>query len=241
MPFPPGNDGPGAADNKWTYTEGYLGPDGSTYKQWSKAAKSHANQVKISDNGMEVEMRHGGKWVTPHVTEVAVNGIAGHTTYRLSLSAKDHDVWNVYTVFGEKAHPLSIPPSWQEKSAFGVDIRGVDKAIFAVAASAKFDSWLTVGDNAGQELSTVGIDFASWSDLSALEVDNGAIFWSNPSHAPVMAASDQGWDGSVVVAQLTVRSGSTVRAMMNAQGRTSSENWVQSAIEFKMPAASTAR
>ena len=71
-------------------------------------------------------------------------------------------------------------------------------SFFAVNAAAGADSWLTVGitegDSAGA-LSSVGIDWGTWTSDTGLTVDNGAVFWMSPSDGP----SD-----TAVVAQLTV-------------------------------------
>ena len=80
---------------------------------------------------------------------------------------------------------------------------------------------LTGGDSAGA-LSSIGIDWDTWTASAGLSVDNGAVFWMSP---------DDGPSGSAVVAQVTVAGDST--ATVNAQGRsTSGDDWKAAGISF---------
>jgi hypothetical protein len=99
-------------------------------------------------------------------------------------------------------------------------------------AGAQYDSWLTVGitdGDAGGALSSIGIDFAAWTETSALGTSDGAVFWMSPDDGPA-AGTD------AVIAQITVSEGSSGTASMGMQGRSStSADWQSDNIEFSFP------
>jgi hypothetical protein len=64
--------------------------------------------------------------------------------------------------------------------------------------------------SAAADISSIGIDFASWTESAGLESTDAAIFWMDP---------DSGPSGSAVVAQLTVFAGTSATATMGLQGR----------------------
>ena len=147
-------------------------------------------------------------------------------TYRLTVTVQGL-ARNVYTMAGTVSSPLAFPPAYQTPPPFGVDLGGVNAGFFSrenggmVAArdgvlAGEFDSWLTVGmtdaSNPGA-LSSIGIDFDSWSDQQALQTTNGAVFWMDPDAGPSTM------EGAVVVAQLTVREDASFTATMHMQGR----------------------
>ena len=137
------------------------------------------------------------------------------TTIRLTL-ALDSTQSNVYTIFGEADGTMSIPPAYQEPAPFGANIGGVNPAFFADSPGAEFDSWLTVGittGDSGGAVSSIGIDFDSWTETQGISASDGAVFWMDPDGGP--AGSD------IVLAQLTVPTGSISggSASMGVQGR----------------------
>jgi hypothetical protein len=165
--------------------------------------------------------------VTPVIDSVHTGD--SHTTYQLSL-ATGAQVANMYTIFGDGAYVMRLPPSQQVSAPFGVDIGGVHPAIVESNAASAYDSWLTVGlstGNAGNEVSSIGIDFSSWNDATELRVSNGAVFWMSPDNGPRVS--------SVLVAQITVASGEEWHATVSAQGRStnSGEDWSATGIEFR--------
>jgi hypothetical protein len=159
--------------------------------------------------------------------------LPGYNTYQLVLLLGE-GCQNVYTIFGEGAKfgnaithhsdavdargfsggSLDMPAAYQEAKPFGVDVAGASPAFFPMMPTAAFDSWLTVGitegDGTGQ-ISSIGVDFASWSEDKGLSSDNGAVFWMTPDDGPDTR--------EVVIAQLTVSAGAQLRAQVNAQGR----------------------
>ena len=140
----------------------------------------------------------------------------GFTAYRLSLDLSGGAV-NVFTIYGHEDAPMSLPAANQVAPPFGANIGGINAALINTQASAALDSWLTVGlttGNEGGQLSHAGIAFEEWTADNPLVVNNGAVFWMNPDNAP--SAHD---DGRIVVAQITVPTGTGFIATINAEGR----------------------
>ena len=152
------------------------------------------------------------------VVTVAAASATGYTTYTLTASLHGTAA-NLYSIEGTADGRMEIPPAFQVAVPFGVDCGGVNPAFFAIMPDSQYDSWLSVGvtDGTVGELTTLGVDFAAWTESAGLSVDNGAVFWMHPSAAP---------GGDVVVAQLTVRSGSSGAVTMGMQGHsTSGPDW----------------
>lgn len=154
------------------------------------------------------------------LTEVAVgtddSGVAGYTTYRLSVTLK-RGAESIYAIYGRAGHPLVMPAAYQVDE-FGTDIGGVSPGIIEVMAEAGWDSWLTVGltegDSAGA-LDSVGLDFDAWTTDTGMSSEDGAVFFLDPDNAHEAEA-----DGEAVIAQLTVPTGSDWEAVVNLRGRT---------------------
>jgi hypothetical protein len=145
---------------------------------------------------------------------VSTDGIAGYTTYRLEVTLGDQ-ADNFYTIFGEPGMDMIIPGAYQVATPFGTDIGGVSPSLTAVMPTATYDSWLTVGiTEGGDQISSIGIPFGTWTEQAGFSTNNGALFWMDPTSGPT-------WDsGPVTVAQLTVPTGATrLDVQMGAQGR----------------------
>ena len=54
---------------------------------------------------------------------------------------------------------------------------------------------VTSGNSHG-EMSTIGIDFDSWTEETTLSADNGAVFWMSPDNGPS--------EGDIVLGQFTI-------------------------------------
>jgi hypothetical protein len=150
------------------------------------------------------------------VVVVQVNGVDGYTTYQLKLDLPNSQA-SCYTIFGDKAHPMAFPPAYQVPAPFGSNVGGTNTAFYPVKPETQFDSWLTAGETADTagSVSAIGIDFSSWNEHESLFVDDGAVFWMSPDHAPHVHES--------VVAQLTLPNDLTDwEATLNAQGRSKS-------------------
>jgi hypothetical protein len=129
-------------------------------------------------------------------------------------------------------------------------IGGVNPQFFGFkngpAPYAEYDSWLTVGMTEGESptaISVIGDDVNSWSETKALTTEDGAIFWMNPGDGPsVTDANGKAGTGSpkgnIVVAQLTVKTGTSFDARLNCQGLTShGDNWESTNIKFHVGSA----
>ena len=150
-------------------------------------------------------------------TEVyATDGIAGYTTWRLNADI-GAEVENLYAIFADVNHSISLPAAYQVPAPFGADIGGINPQLWAFKAQAQYDSWLTVNSDDGSAtkalggLTTTGIDFDGWSASSGLESTGGAIFWLDPSAAPQTFP--------VLLGQLTVPTGTPFSGLLNARGK----------------------
>lgn len=162
-------------------------------------------------------------------THVISTGKIGYTTYQVSATF-DTGVRDVYALFGEEAdgHGLILPPAYQSMAPFGSDVGPVNPAFFAVSPDCQFDSFLTIGTDALalSTLSVVGIDFTSWSEQTGLSSTDGAVFFMDPDHGATREP--------VVLAQLTVPTGTPFSGQINAQGRSAggAEDWVATGLRF---------
>ena len=172
----------------------------------------------------------GGGGANCDASVTAVDSVDGWETYQLGLTLTN-GASNVYTIFGDASTSLSMPAAYQEATPFGANVGGVNPAFIAVSATAAVDSWLSVGPtdgSAGGGISSVGIDWDSWTADSGLSADNGAVFWMVPDNGP---------SGSAVVAQVTIADGASGTATMGAQGRSASgADWVNGGITFNFGA-----
>ena len=166
--------------------------------------------------------------VLASVQEYAVDGVQGYTTVRLVVELQS-GATNLYSIAGTEAQAMIFPPAWHKAVPFGAHVGGVDAAFFAVAPDAEYDSWLTVGvTNGAQPVpSSIGVDFDSWDETTGIETTNGAIFWMDPSGGPAAGAP-------IVVAQLTMPTGTLFTAKMLMQGRSAEgeEDWDELHVEF---------
>lgn len=179
-------------------------------------------------------------YVSPVVTASATNIDANWETYTLSVDLLG-TATNVYTIYGTAASQLSIPAAYQCATPFGANTGGTNSAFWAVANNgalgyAQYDSWLTVGITGGDsngDLSSIGLDFATWTDASDLVSTDGAVFWMAPDNGPSTPA---------VIAQITVAAGFAGTATMGMQGRSAqaatggaSTDWQADSIAFAIP------
>ena len=87
-------------------------------------------------------------------------------------------------------------------------------------------------------LGIIGADVNSWSEAKGLTTEDGAIFWMNPGDGPSVtdANGKAGTNtpiGNIVVAQLTVKSGTSFDARLNCQGHTNhGDNWESTDVKF---------
>ena len=186
----------------------------------------------------------GNTYVCPKLTEIThcnQGGIEGHTTYQLSLVIQPNmNIKNIYAIYGDVKKIMHIPAAYQSTINKGQNIGGVSEYMITIFPETKYDSWLTIGLTNGDPnnlISAVGVDFNSWSESNAMDIDNGAVFVMDPSSTDL---SEQGTE--IIVAQLTVPTQSTSTAIINVQGKTlvfdegniATEHWSEDNIHFPL-------
>ena len=179
------------------------------------------------------------------VLTVATDGTpTGMTTYRLVLTLGSAAA-NIYSIFGSSDGPLDMPPAW---NYIGMRLPGadaniggqfVDEVLMGGAtgplAGVGADSYVTVGATSGNlypndfeevgkrgtaRLGSAGTeDIEGWSGNVGIYSENGAVFWLDPVDGPTSSFPDNMSGNKVVVAQLTVPTGLSFTALVNAQGR----------------------
>ena len=167
--------------------------------------------------------------VTTSVETVSTTGVTGYTTYTITLWLAPSAL-NCYPIYGD-SRPLQFPPAYQVPSPFGNNVGGVSPQMYLVNPLSQFDSWLTVGETAGntaQKVASIGINFDSWTEsvgLVSAGDSGGAVFWMNPDEATgsVSGARTQ------VIAQLTLRNVGQVSQVVHfdAQGRSTGHSFAQ--------------
>eukprot|EP01043_Picozoa_sp_COSAG02_P002436 COSAG02_NODE_56_length_43700_cov_33.650765_7_plen_1205_part_00 len=98
---------------------------------------------------------------------------------------------------------------------------------FSTVPDAEFDSFLTIGVDGPsvESLSSVGIDFTSWTESNGMTLDDGAVFFMDPDHG---AEAEP-----VVFMQLTVQTGTEFSGQLSAQGRAFvGEDWESKNLQF---------
>jgi hypothetical protein len=179
----------------------------------------------------------GYTYVCPKITEMTncnMGGIDGYTTYRLSLVIKPNmNVKNIYALYGNSNDNsvTYLPPAYQSISEIN-NIGGVEPFVINLNPDANYDSWLTIGITNGDtnnKLSTIGIDFSSWTSRMGLTIDNGAVFVMDPELNIVNK-------NEYVIGQLTLLTDSEFTAIVNVQGKTIdtsiSKTWQEKNIIF---------
>lgn len=124
-----------------------------------------AEQQHAAVNNIET-----GGYLTPQIQTKSTDGVAGYTTFTVSVIAarrsNDQDrAVSIYAIFGDadKGANLVLPPCFHVPPPFGVNIGGTNPAFWEVSADAQYDSWLSVGvtrGNVHNEISSIGIDWA---------------------------------------------------------------------------------
>jgi hypothetical protein len=174
-------------------------------------------------------------YVSPGITAVSHGGVAGHTTFRLTLYPRpSQHVESCYAIYGGKEHgDIAFPPAFQVAAPFGAHVGGVAPQIVAMHPQAAYDSWLTVGldasapgdggggggaspASASHVLSSVGLGLGRWTAERGIASSNGALFFLEPGQASTLVGpiAQQG----VLVAQLTLPADTAWRAQLSAQG-----------------------
>ena len=167
-------------------------------------------------------------------TTTVSTGKAGYTTFQVSVSL-DNRVQDVYALYGEPAdgpssnRELIVPPAFQVAAPFGSNVGPTNPAFFPMMPDCEFDSFLTIGMDGPATvpgaLSSIGIDLGAWSDRTGISSADGALFFMDPDHG---ATSDR-----VVLAQVTVPTGTHFSGQLNVQGRSNvGDDWEATGLRF---------
>lgn len=177
-------------------------------------------------------------YVCPKMTEITncnTGGIDGYTTFRLSLVIKpDMNVKNIYAIYGDENNNMYLPPAYQSDTKINYNIGGALPLLITLDSNANYDSWLTIGITNGDtdnKISTVGIDFDSWTDNYGLTIDNGAIFVMDPE-IDIIEGNEY------VIGQISVRTGTEYTAIVSVQGKTIDnsidKSWSEQNVRFDL-------
>lgn len=196
-------------------------------------------------------------------TQCTDGDCSGMETWRLRATLTA-GASNIYAIFGQEDHPLTLPPAFQVAPPFGTYIGGVNPLLISTLPGLDYDSWVTIGETEGAwagKISTIGIDWSCWShtDQSTrcddrggeLVITDGAVFWMNPDDGPNGAPAARcpgdaccpGHECPIDLAQITVPTGllDTPVVRFGAQGRHSGRdadtNWETGQYPLVRPAA----
>jgi MYXO-CTERM domain-containing protein len=152
--------------------------------------------------------------------EAVENGMSGLTTWRVYAGVDAGG--ELDAVYGDESNMLSVSSdSGFSQNAFG-SWGTPNAALFVVFPSLEFDSFVTIGllDDAGDNMLSIGIDYAAFEAGGSISTDNGTWF-ATPADAQVNEVN-----GRVLVGQFTVGDSDHVFGSMNFQGKNADgSNW----------------
>ena len=159
--------------------------------------------------------------------ETVENNMSGLTTWRIYVGV---DVGGeLDAVYGDESNTLSVSSdSGFEQNGFG-GWSTPNAALFVVFPSLEFDSFVTIGllDDAGDNMLSIGIDYADFEAGGNISTDNGTWF-ATPADAQVNEVN-----GRVLVGQFTVGDSDHVFGSMNFQGKNADgSNWTSAGVLF---------
>jgi hypothetical protein len=126
------------------------------------------------------------KYVCPYTKVIKYKDklINGYTTYEISLKLKDdYPFGNIYAMYGDNNHHMSVPPAYQIKQHVGVNLGGINPVLNDYVPEANYDSWLTIGvydSDIDGTVTSIGVDFDNWDENHGITVSDGAIFLLDP-------------------------------------------------------------
>ena len=160
---------------------------------------------------------------------LTVDTVRNITVYRLALQLDPALASNVYRLYAEAEQQMTLPPAFQVDAPFGADIGGTNPLVWAFNADVEFDSWVTLGTVDGSSTGSIGstVDFSAWTADAGLSVSEGSVEWVNPALAP---------NGTAVIAQISVPTGSSFTARFNARGQSpdGAEDWSAPGLVFSV-------
>lgn len=180
----------------------------------------------------------GYTYICPKITEVTncnSGGIDGYTTYLLSVVIKpDMNIKNIYAIFGDKEHVMYLPPAYNIDTSANQNIGGISSYMSNIIPNIQYDSWLTIGvtnGNVNNQISSIGIDFDLWTSVSGININNGAVYVTDPQE--ILSNNDE-----YVIGQITTSTNSDYTAIINIQGKTLDDtidrSWVENNVLFEL-------
>ena len=196
------------------------------------------DEIQINRNDCPIEQPSCDNYMylCPKLTEITncnEGGIYGYTTFQLSVVIKDNmNIYNIFALFGDNLQEMYLPPAYQSSINTGSNIGGTNELMARYNSDIKYDSWLTidiVDGDPDNKLSSVGIDFDSWNDLSGININNGAVFVMNPHDFTIPG-------NEYVIGQITVETGSEYTAIFNIEGKSLDTigGWTEYNVEFPL-------
>ena len=166
-----------------------------------------------------------GIWelVVEQVAAGTHDGKAGYATYRVGVDFSAQHVEDVYALYGSTGDPLIVPAAFQVPTPFGSNVGPTNAAFFPINPDAEWDSFLTIGIDGPalnpNAISSVGIEFAEWTESQGITSTDAAVFFMDPDHGATTMPC--------VFMQLTVPAGSSFQGVLSAQGRSvgDGEDW----------------
>eukprot|EP01052_Picozoa_sp_SAG31_P032384 SAG31_NODE_3546_length_4100_cov_3.507182_6_plen_150_part_00 len=117
-------------------------------------------------------------------------------------------------------------PFFNVPDPFGTNTGGVHPAMYEVKPDSEFDSWLTFNQDNGEDkekINSIGIEWEQFNEgKGPLSTSDGAVFLMNPEEIPPFTGelppeiADK-TKRAILLAQLTVNSGSTFTGHVNVQ------------------------
>lgn len=131
---------------------------------------------------------------------------------------------------GQASDPLVVPPAYHVAPPFGTNIGPTNPLFFAISPDCEFDSFLTIGMVGPAldpgALSTIGLDFDSWTETVGVDCTDGAVFFMDPDHGADVEP--------VTFLQLTVATGTSFSGSLSAQGRSTAgaDDWEENSMQY---------
>lgn len=200
---------------------------------------------QLKDLSTKAKHHHGA--VQPFIAG-SMESEPGYDTYRVYLLFDDKVGASMYAVYGDEYSALSIHTDdgssfYQVESPFGTDTGGVHPAMYEVKPEARFDSWLTFNQDDGEnkdKINSIGLPWDGFNSGGRLTTSDGAMFLMNPDEIPAFTgelppeiADKTG--RAVLIAQLTLKSGTTFTGHVNVQGKTGDGgSWQEHGVCFSI-------
>ena len=161
------------------------------------------------------------EYVCPVIEELNIknNNMNDYSVYKISLNLQKENS-NLYAIYGQKNHVMTIPAAYQLSNHQGVDIGGINPLLQKYIKNTQYDSWLTIQVTDGEiigKVDAIGIDFSSWDKNHGITVTDGAIFLDDPT----LKLSET---NKYVIGQLTLKDSEDHQLIINVQGRKNINN-----------------